>query len=43
MLFFNKQKRGIVNVKMIEARASSVISAAETGCVQSMGIHRYTL
>ena len=28
---------------MIEARASSVISAAETGCVQIMGIRRYTL
>jgi len=28
---------------MIEAQASSVISAAETGCVQSMGIRRYTL
>ena len=28
---------------MIEAQASSVISAAETGCVQSMGIRRYRL
>lgn len=28
---------------MIEAQASSVISAAETGCVQIMGIRRYTL